>query len=212
MDLGRDPALDFLKGLKNRMTIPFSASTVSVMANSVVSSSVASNSVASEAAATADPPRLPHRSKRAALKELLFGSKGSAGTTDEESASATAPVAAEPVVEDLPTMIQVTMTKHNKDVQGMDRTYLLNQKILAVNEGLMQNIQKLIDRGGAIEDLVTQCEELSNNASALRSTTQQALRQARCSHRKVKLSVFLAVLCVILVEMFSMCGITLEDC
>jgi len=109
--------------------------------------------------------------------------------------------------------IQVLMVKYNDQSENsVDRPTALTAKARAINDNLMESLEKLLERQEKIELLVHRTEELSQSSNSFRRVAREVRRRAWWQEKKAMACFVLVLLCAIMLIVFSVCGITFSGC
>jgi vesicle-associated membrane protein 7 len=87
-----------------------------------------------------------------------------------------------------------------------DSISTLNEKIDEVKEIMVNNIEKIIDRGEKLEDLVTETEKLSKIANEFNGITSKVKKRFCCKVFFLMILLIFIVLAIIVVVVFATCG------
>merc|ERR1711933_681029 len=102
--------------------------------------------------------------------------------------------------------IESLMDKYNSPTA--DRVTQAQEKLKHINDTLMESIDKLLERNERIELLVNRGESLSTSTSSFRREAVQLRRDVWWRNFKSWLVMGTAALIVILLLVFSTCGLT----
>ena len=101
--------------------------------------------------------------------------------------------------------IKQSMIKYS-DPENLDNFSVINKNIQDVKEIMLQNIEKIIERGEKIQLLVIKSEELEVNARVFKKKAYENHRHFCCQHLKTILLVTFLVLAIIVVSILLLCG------
>lgn len=93
-----------------------------------------------------------------------------------------------------PVLVKI-MDDHNSG--KADKMSAVEQQIEDVRQVLLLNVEKVMERGERLDELVTKTEELDSTATDFRRSARTVFVQARC--RNLKLWLFIGVLIIIFV-------------
>jgi len=106
--------------------------------------------------------------------------------------------------------IKTEMENYNNP--NSDRIRGLQSKLDAVKGTMLENIEKVLQRGVKLEEVLEGSERLSQHAVAFRSKSTQLQRQLCRGNVKLTAILVCIVLLVILFIAIGVCGITFSSC
>jgi vesicle-associated membrane protein 7 len=106
--------------------------------------------------------------------------------------------------------IQVLMEKWNSP--DVDRATRLTEKVLSINESLMESMDKILERQEMIELLVKKSEALRESSSSFRTAARQVAHRSWWRKKRTMCMFSSVVVLVVLLIGISQCGVTFNDC
>merc|ERR1739845_178607 len=104
--------------------------------------------------------------------------------------------------------MQMLMDKYN--APGADRVTAMREKVKDINDSLMDGIDKILERQEKIDLLVNRSNQLAESSVAFRRDAQSVRRWQWWRRAKIWVCIISLALVVIMVVLFSTCGITLR--
>lgn len=101
--------------------------------------------------------------------------------------------------------IKQTMTNYN-NYKEEDKLAIVNKNINEVKDIMIQNIDKIIERGEKIELLVSKTDQLQSNAVMFNRQARSVKRFFLCKNYKITLIVALILIAVIFIVITLICG------
>ena len=90
--------------------------------------------------------------------------------------------------------------------EAVSKVSQVQQQVSQVKEIMMDNIEKVLDRGEKIELLVDKSDALRFQADNFHKTGRQLRRHMWCQNMKMKVLFFIIILALILGLVFGLCG------
>merc|ERR1712008_31538 len=109
--------------------------------------------------------------------------------------------------------MQALMEKFNdRSVASMDRLEAMRASMREINDNLMEGLERLLERGEKIELLVHRTEELTTQTNMFRQAAREARNRAWWQEKSYIACFIIVLLCLIMLIVFSICGITFSKC
>uniref|UniRef100_A0A7S0J027 V-SNARE coiled-coil homology domain-containing protein n=1 Tax=Calcidiscus leptoporus TaxID=127549 RepID=A0A7S0J027_9EUKA len=113
--------------------------------------------------------------------------------------------------EDFSRVLERAMAYFSKN-PASDPLRQVHSEIEEVRAVMVENIEKVLERGEKIELLVDKTENLNQQAFRFKKSSTALKRTMYCKNLKITLLIVFIVLVVILVIVFSACGIDFHNC
>lgn len=103
------------------------------------------------------------------------------------------------------------MTCYNS--QDKDKLYVLKQKVTAATDIMVENVDKILERGEKVELLVTKTQAMSKQSTSLKKMATQVKRRAYWKNMRIKIIIALVLLLIIFfITTFACGGFTYPSC